>query len=88
MIAFLLSLVLENVEKPYGGWRWAIAAQILPGVLLVLGGVVMPGSPRYLVAQGKPQEALKMLLLLRSQDVREELAEICQEHDVESPAMN
>ena len=44
----------------------------------------MPGSPRYLVAQGKPPEALKMLLLLRSQDVREELAEICQEHEVES----
>ena len=29
MIAFLLSLVLENVEKPYGGWRWVIAAQYL-----------------------------------------------------------
>ena len=44
----------------------------------------MPGSPRYLVAQGRPQEALNMLLLLRSQDVQEELAEICQEHEVES----
>jgi len=84
IIAFLLSLVLENVEKPYGGWRWVIAAQCVPGALLVLGGVFMPGSPRYLVAQGKPQEALKALLLLRSQDVREELAEICQEHEVES----
>lgn len=29
MIAFVLSLVLENVEKPYGGWRWVIAAQYL-----------------------------------------------------------
>ena len=27
MIAFLLALVLEDVEKPYGGWRWVIAAQ-------------------------------------------------------------
>ena len=29
MLAFLLALVLEDVEKPYGGWRWFIAAQIL-----------------------------------------------------------
>lgn len=29
MLAFLLALVLEDVEKPYGGWRWVIAAQIL-----------------------------------------------------------
>ena len=34
--------------------------------------------------KAKPPEALKMLLLLRSQDVREELAEICQEREVES----
>lgn len=84
MLAFLLALVLEDVEKPYGGWRWVIAAQIVPGLLLVFGGMVMPGSPRYLVAQGKPNEALKMLLKLRSQDVRVELAQILQEHEAES----
>lgn len=86
MLAFLLALILEDVKKPYGGWRWVIAAQILPGCLLVLGGVLMPGSPRYLVAQGKPAEALKMLKLLRGEDVRQEFAEICQEHEVESDA--
>ncbi|CAK9012730.1 unnamed protein product, partial [Durusdinium trenchii] len=77
MLAFLLALVLEDVEKPYGGW-------IVPGLLLVFGGMVMPGSPQYLVAQGKPNEALKMLLKLRSQDVRVELAQILQEHEAES----
>ncbi|CAL1169505.1 unnamed protein product [Cladocopium goreaui] len=84
MIAFLLALVLEDVEKPYGGWRWVIAAQIVPGIMLVIGGIFMPGSPRYLVQQGKPRQALRCLLLLRSEDVREELAEICQEHEMDS----
>jgi len=45
-----------------------LSLRIVPGLLLVFGGMVMPGSPRYLVAQGKPNEALKMLLKLRSQE--------------------
>ena len=86
MLAFLLALILQDVQKPFGGWRWVISAQILPGSLLVLGGILMPGSPRYLVAQGKPSEALKTLKVLRGEDVRQEFAEICQEHELESDA--
>ena len=29
MLAFLLALVLEEVEEPVSGWRWVIAAQRL-----------------------------------------------------------
>ena len=29
MVAFLLALVLEDVEDPVSGWRWVIAAQSL-----------------------------------------------------------
>ncbi|CAE7487581.1 ecdD [Symbiodinium natans] len=86
MLAFLLALVLEDVEEPFGGWRWVIASQIVPGALLVVGGAFMPGSPRYLVAQGKNQEALQTLRALRKEDVREELAQIVQEHEAESAA--
>ena len=53
MLAFLLALVLEEVEEPLGGWRWVIAAQILPGSMLVIAGALMPGSPRHLVNQGR-----------------------------------
>lgn len=84
MLAFLLALLLQDVEKPIGGWRWVIAAQFVPGLLLVLGALTMPGSPRYLVATGKPREALAMLLRLRAGDVRYELAQICQEHELEA----
>jgi hypothetical protein len=31
MVAFLLALVLEDVEDPVSGWRWVIAAQSLAG---------------------------------------------------------
>lgn len=84
MLAFLLALVLEDATEPVGGWRWVIAAQTLPGVLLVIGGVVMSQSPRYLMEQGKTQDALHTLLRLRNQDVRQELAEIYRQRELET----
>ena len=51
-----------------GGMTSFWSLRILPGLLLVVGGMVMPGSPRYLVAQGKVQEALRMLKKLRGQE--------------------
>jgi len=88
MLAFLLALLLEDVTEPIGGWRWVIASQLLPGLLLVIGGIVMPGSPRYLVSQGRYAEALKTLISVRSssEDVRVELAQICREHEAEEAA--
>eukprot|EP00435_Cladocopium_sp_Y103_P051357 s307_g15.t3 len=82
MLAFLLALVLEDVEEPVSGWRWVIAAQrlgcgialdvlaspMVPGSLLLILGAFMPGSPRHLVAQGKMKEALQTLRKLRKEE--------------------
>lgn len=84
MVAFLLALVLEDVEDPVSGWRWVIAAQMVPGCLLVMGGAFMPGSPRQMVAQGKTKEALQTLRKLRKEDVSLELAQIYLEHEASS----
>eukprot|EP00490_Sorites_sp_Unknown_P004711 CAMPEP_0114651606 /NCGR_PEP_ID=MMETSP0191-20121206/8441_1 /TAXON_ID=126664 /ORGANISM="Sorites sp." /LENGTH=503 /DNA_ID=CAMNT_0001865847 /DNA_START=102 /DNA_END=1613 /DNA_ORIENTATION=+ len=84
LLAFLLALLLENMDDPFGGWRLVIGTQLVPGALLVIGGGLMPGSPRYLVAQGKVQAALETLRKLRSEDVRLELAQIYHEYEVES----
>jgi len=85
MLAFLLALALEDVERPVGGWRWVILAQLVPGLLLALGSVFLGESPRWLVSKGRPEDALVVLMSLRGpdDDVRLELAQICRERERE-----
>lgn len=85
MVAFVMALALENVSEPIGGWRWVILAQIIPGAALILGGLAMGESPRWLVQKGRTREALKTLVAVRGpeDDVRMELAEICNENERE-----
>lgn len=85
MLAFLMALLLENVEQPVGGWRWVILGQLVPGLLLAIGGIIMPRSPRWLVSKGRNQEALQTLIDVRGpeEDVRIELAQILRERETE-----
>jgi len=85
MVAFLMALMLENVDRPMGGWRWVILGQLIPGLGLAIGGVIMPRSPRWLVSKGRYQDALDTLIAVRGEeeDVRMELAQICREREAE-----
>jgi len=86
MVAFLMALLLENVMEPVGGWRWVILGQLIPGLLLAVGGLVMPRSPRWLVSKGRYKDALDTLIRVRGadEDVRMELAQILKEREHES----
>ena len=46
----------HNGSNPTDGIWWLIQngsdPRIVPGIMLVIGGIFMPGSPRYLVQQG------------------------------------
>lgn len=46
-------------------WRTPLGIQIIPGALLAVGSLLLPASPRLLVAQGRPEEALDSLAKLR-----------------------
>ena len=46
---------------PALGWRWLVALSSLPCALLVLLIWMMPESPRYLVSQGRLDEAQRVL---------------------------
>ncbi|KAG2015214.1 sugar transporter [Coprinopsis cinerea AmutBmut pab1-1] len=46
-------------------WRIPLAIQIGPGIILALGCLFLPPSPRWLVMQGRTDDALKSLAKLR-----------------------
>ncbi|CAH1856089.1 sugar porter family MFS transporter [Convivina praedatoris] len=62
-------------------WRWMLASALIPAVLLFIGGLLLPESPRFLFAQGKSEDARKVLLRLRQdkpQEVDVELKEMAE----------
>jgi len=56
-----------------GGWRVARYLHIVPAAVLLLSTPFMPSSPRWLVQEGRPDEALTVLRLIRTDgDARQE----------------
>ena len=43
------------------GWRWMFASVAVPTIILIIGLIVIPESPRWLAARNRIEEALKIL---------------------------
>ncbi|KAJ3767506.1 MFS monosaccharide transporter [Lentinula raphanica] len=52
-------------------WRIPLGVQLIPGIILIVGCIFLPASPRLLMLQGKPNEALTTLARLRFPDLPE-----------------
>ena len=59
-------------------WRWMFAAAVVPGAALAIGMYFMPFSPRWLVQQGRDDDARKVLERYRTEedDIDVEIEEI------------
>lgn len=68
-------------------WRIPLAIQMIPAIILSIGILFFPFSPRWLMAQGRDDEALAVLMRLRSasssSDVLDEFNDIKNEIDFE-----
>ena len=65
-----------------GTWRLPLGLQIVPGLILSIGIIRFPHSPRWLVTQDREEEAFDVLQNLRHNDqnqIRNELNEIIRE---------
>src|ERR1700733_5090551 len=72
LTSYLVGYALASAT---GGWRWMLALGTVPGIILSLGMLVLPESPRWLAGHGRVGEAETVLRRLRgSTDVTLELS--------------
>ncbi|GGE31228.1 putative metabolite transport protein YwtG [Pullulanibacillus camelliae] len=73
----LIAYIINYIFAPIEGWRWMLGLALIPGIILLIGMLFLPESPRWLLKQHREQEARKVLNHLRKGvGVEEELAEI------------
>lgn len=78
MLAFAVNAVIASLWGEYPGvWRIMLAICAIPAVVLFVGMLRMPESPRWLISKGRHQEAFDVLLQVRTEDrARAELDEV------------
>lgn len=74
LCSYLINYVFTNID---GSWRWMFGIGLVPAILLSLGMVFLPESPRWLVKQNRMDDAINTLKDLRNHaDVSQEISEI------------
>lgn len=73
--------VALHIPEGTSQWRIPVAIQLIPGGLMLIGLFFLKESPRWLMKQGRREEALHSLAYIRnepetSEEVQKELAEI------------
>lgn len=74
LVAYLVGYGLAGEAT---GWRWMIGVAVVPAVLMFFGVLILPESPRWLMAQGREADARAVLTRTReSGQVEAEIADI------------
>jgi sugar porter (SP) family MFS transporter len=74
LVSYLVGFALATVT---GGWRWMLGIGALPGVILAVGMLVLPESPRWLAGHGRVEDAGDVLRHLRGgADISGELSDL------------
>jgi len=75
LIAFLSNYLLRNIGE--NAWRWMIGVEAIPALIYTLMVFTVPKSPRWLLLQGRKEEATVILAQLNPDgNVAEVVAEI------------
>lgn len=79
---YFIAVSAGSAELPFlfgvAAWRWMFWTSVIPAVLYGMAALTIPESPRYLVAQGREQEASSVLAKLLGGNVLAKLEEIKQ----------
>ncbi|MFC0454843.1 sugar porter family MFS transporter [Rhodococcus jostii] len=76
--AFVINAIIFNIWGEHENvWRFMLLVAVLPAIFLFAGMLRMPESPRWLMSQDRHDEALAVLLQVRSPErARAELEEV------------
>ena len=67
-IGILLSYIVDYFFAENANWRGMFLAGIVPAACLLIGMLVLPESPRWMIANGYKEKALSTLKLLRGNE--------------------
>jgi SP family galactose:H+ symporter-like MFS transporter len=74
LVSYLVGYALASATE---GWRWMLVLGAVPGIVLSVGMLVLPESPRWLAGHGRMPDAESVLQRLRgTADVSEELTSL------------
>ena len=74
LFSYIINYAFTNID---GSWRWMFGIGFIPALLLSLGMLVLPESPRWLIRQNQHDKAKKILRQLRHTDnVSDEINDI------------
>ena len=65
VVSYLVNFSLASVDE---GWRYMFAFGLIPSILLFVGMLFLPGSPRWLMSVGREEEAKASLRLVYSEE--------------------
>lgn len=80
-VGILAAFLSNTAFSGSGDWRWMLGVIAFPAIGLLLGVLVLPRSPRWLMMRGRVDEARAVLQKLRSNDaaVETEISEITEQ---------
>lgn len=74
LCSYIINYIFTNFN---GSWRWMFSMGLVPAILLSIGMIFLPESPRWLIKQNKMDQAIKTLQRLRNTtQVNTEVSEI------------
>ena len=69
LAAFVMNAIIGSIwGEAHGVWRIMLAVATIPALILLFGMMRVPESPRWLVAQGRVEEAREILDTIRPHD--------------------
>ncbi|WP_163528794.1 sugar porter family MFS transporter [Halobacillus ihumii] len=85
VLAYLVNYAFSSME----GWRWMLGLASVPAIILMIGVLFMPESPRFLIKHNREKKARDIMALTRKQnEIDDEIEQMKKIEEVEESTMD